>query len=714
MQSFTFSPLKKIAQLSVLALATSLAACGGGGGGSGSESRNAGNTATPNNPGANLPIQTVQGTVNKGVVRNGLVSVYAVNNGKRGQLLTTTSTNQHGQFSASFASHSIPVLIEVTAASGSAPTLMACDAGNGCGGFTSHFELDANGNGQINFGENFPVSSDFRLTTALPSTHLGTQTSISPLTHLAAQYAASLPQGLGDTSINVAMSLVQNLFALHGNLLDLKAVDITNPAAVVSASTSELRYALVSGAIMGLTDSTHFNATLSELTTAFLQNDGRLTNRSEDSTVIAYLDLVEQAQATADTLELEDFSVEFAALVNQLQSADADSLTGFQGTPSQDLAGLGKAKQFVADLAQWQDYLGLAPNQQPFMPVIETLGTSTGTDMATMLQALAIAGQYGPIVALPDLALDAACDSLGTLASIACRIMVGNKSLEQICQSAGSLTINGRSLCEVLNDLTLPLGKGLRGHFALYDGVVRIYGTLNGADVDLTFTRSNHSNNKYGFIVAGTMNTDSGALNIDSGKVTLAFEEALNVRNLKLPATAVGDIDVRYVQGPTDASAGMHFGGKLNLDMDLRALRNNGPAQMKLVAVGQFASAVHAFNGSIIIEGGTKSNVTAKLVADLPGFSGAELTLVAAPDQLANGQAGSLRLNWDGKQLDILGLADSLRINNQDGMFMHLDLDAEDASKAGSLLLNGAQFGTVDTSGADLLFHFTDSEEIDL
>src|SRR5690606_18617864 len=210
---------KKAPQLIVIPVISALAACGGGGGSSSSES----SSQSPSQPSA---IQ-LSGTVNKGIVRNGLVSVYSIEAGQTGSLLATTSTNSNGQFQVRVTGYEGPVYIEVTAATSGTPSTMVFDVAAGCGTFAAGSNYDSNNNQVIDFGESFELASDFSLTAALPSSALGSQVAVTTLTHLATQFATQFPQGINDISISVALSKVQNLFGIDANLLNLNAVDIT-------------------------------------------------------------------------------------------------------------------------------------------------------------------------------------------------------------------------------------------------------------------------------------------------------------------------------------------------------------------------------------------------------------------------------------------------------------------------------------------------------
>lgn len=715
--SVTFS--KFLPHLVVSSAISLLAACGGGGG-----------SAAPTNTPQEVRSSTVSGTVTKGVISNGQVSVYALEEGATGDLLASGRTDDSGHFSITISGHQGPVYIEVTAATSGNPTLMICDVAAGCGDFSGASNHDSNDNGTIDFGERFQVPSSFLLSSALPSASVASNTSISTLTHLAAQLAAQFPQGINDLSIATAMSQVQNLFGIDGSLTSLRSIDLTNTSAVASASNAELRYALLSSALLGLTNDVAFQDTLDSFTTAFQINNGQLLQTDASSSTISYQDLVEQAKATAQRLNLTSFVAQFQQLQDTLAQAGEGDLTDSEASPTAGGATAEKIDAFMADLALWQGQLSLNPQAASFADMVNAMGVSTGADLSKMLQAVAIAGQFGPIVALPEMALGAACDSLGNyFARLSCRMLIAGKSLESICEGALNLYIGNRSLCEFLNDLDIPLGNGVRGHFALYDGVARIYGDVEDTTVDITFTRTTRTSSRYGFSVTGSVETAVGVLAINSGNFQMVFEGGLNIKDLKLPEQASGTVDVSYQQIASESNLdSMSFDGSVTLALDLSNVRESDADSesaysgldqigIEMTAEGEFAAASGAsFNGSLGISGGLDSNVQMQFETDLPDFSDrAVIVLSASPDNLANGLADSISISWAGKQYDILnfiGESNGIRITNQDGVIMDLDLSVEDGVNAGYILLNGTRYGSVSPLNGSLVFTLSDGSEV--
>ena len=706
-----------VSLLSVMALSAGLTACGGGGSSST-------NVSAPTSPASQ--ITTLNGMVNKGVVRNGLVSVYSLKDGAVDTLLGTTYTDQSGHYSLNITNYDGPVYIQVSPSTNGKPTLMVCDAAAGCGTYSSASSYDTNNNGTIDFGETFEVPANFELTSALPSASLSSSATISTLTHLATQLAAQYPQGLNDISIAVAMSQVQNLFGLDSSPATLKTVDLTNTTAVSGATDAQLRYSLLASSLMGTTNDAALGDTINALTTQFESDNGQLVQRDNDPTVPSFLDLVDQALATAQKLNLSSQISTLQQTQTTLASAQVNSLTSAQASPGAGGEASTKIQTFIADLQLWQGYLSLDPTQTSFAQMVSTMGVSTGADLSHMLQAVAIAGQYGPIVALPNLALGAACDSLGNaLAQLTCHILIAGKSLQDICEGSLNLVIFNRSLCDILNDLTVPLGANLYGHFALYDGVARIYGTLDNADVDLTFTASSHTSSRYGFDVTGTVKTDQAELTINSGNVSAVFDGGLDIRNLKLPTQASGNLDVSYQQYVTDTNPdSMSFDGTVAISLDLSNVRSSSgsysgldQAGVNLTANGSFQSAQGGnFTGSIGINGGLNSNVVLQFTTDLPDYSSqAQITLTSSPAHLSTGVIDDIRIAWDGKQYDIMnftGTSNDIRITNQDGIIMDLDTSVQDGSTAGYILLNGVRYGTVTPLNGSLQATLADGSQV--
>lgn len=698
-------------------LALGLAACGGG-------SSSPSNTVSATAP---LPVtSSIQGTVVKGVVKNAIVSAFRLEAGQVGNLLTSTTTNTLGQYQLTISDYSGPVYIEVTKKDDS--TLMVCDAASGCGTYAGVSELDTNQNTLIDFGESFPVPTDFVLTAALPTASNTTNAGVSTLTHMAAQLAMSYPQGINDISISVAQSQLEDLFQIN-NMESTRLINLADSDAVQNATANELRYAVLSGSLLGLTNDAAFAQVLEQLIQQFQANQGQLITQDSGSSIPTLLDLTEEAKRTADLLSLTALSNALAQEAGSLLTADSGSLTNAQPSPTAGGSNAAIIAAFMDDLLLWQGDLSLSTESTSFSHIVSAIGVSTGADLAQMLKAVSIAGQFGPVVALPDAALSAVCDSLGNyLAVLSCRILISGKSLEEICNGTLNLVIFGKSLCDFLNDLTLPLGNGLTGHFALYDGVARIYGTTEDVDIDITFTAIGRRSSTYGFSIAGTAESESGVLTINDGTFQLEFEGGLDIRNLKLPETATGTLQVDYEQFAEAVDAPTSFSGSLSIALDLsgvteaseeseQAYAGLDTIALNMTADGAFESFYgDQFEGSIALNGGIDSDIVLQFETDLPDYSDrATITITSTPILLAQGKVEDIQMSWGGKSYHIMYFHapyHGIRITNQDGVIMDLDLNAEDGSTAGYLMLNGTSYGSVKPLNGSLEFTLSSGEEL--
>ena len=698
--------------------ALGITACGGGGGSSDSDNSSA-------TPGATTTTSTIQGLVVKGVVQHALVSAYKLSGGQVGELLATTQTNQHGQYSVTLTDYEGPLYIAVTPLGDE--TLMTCDSASGCGDYYGVSELDSNQNTLIDFGELFPIPNDFILTTALPSTST-TNASVSTLTHLATQLALTYPQGINDVSIAVAQSQLEDLFGI-ASLVDTALIDLTDPTAVTNATADETRYSLLSSALLGVTNDIAFAQVLDSLVQQLQTSSGQLITHSAADDTPTLMDLVQQALQTAQLLELDSQETILNQEMTALLNSEAGSLTSAQPSPTAGGDSALIIDRFISDMTLWRDTLSLSPDLGSFSQTVTAIGVSTGPDLANIMKAISVAGQFGPVVALPDAALGAACDSLGNyFARLTCRVLISGKSLEEICNGTINLVLFNRSLCDVLNDLTLPLGNGLVGHFALYDGVARIYGTTEGVDVDITFTALSNQRSTYGFNIAGTAESEMGMLEIMDGNFALTFNGGLDIRNLKLPETASGSLTVDYEQFSSATNINpTTFIGNLELSLDLSGVQQLDEEEtlyagldsidIAMTADGEFESLYgDRFEGAISLNGGLDSEVILQFESDLPDYSDrAMITIISTPEQLAQGLINDIEMAWGGKRYDIMYFFEpyfGVRITNQDGVIMDLDLSVEDQETAGSLLLNGTSYGEISPLNGSLLFTLSNGQEI--
>jgi hypothetical protein len=185
-----------------------LAACGGGGGSS--------VTFTPAPPPASKTI--VSGIATKGpFLKDSVVNVYAVTNGVKGALITSTKTSDdNGTYSADLGSYTGPVIVEV---SGS-------------------YQDEATGN-TVTVGAGAPIRA------ALGNAQGTVTLPVTPLTELAVQKATSL----APAAITAANTLVSGLFKV--DIVGTMPVAPT-AAAVSGASQAQKDYTLALAAVSQL------------------------------------------------------------------------------------------------------------------------------------------------------------------------------------------------------------------------------------------------------------------------------------------------------------------------------------------------------------------------------------------------------------------------------------------------------------------------------
>lgn len=175
--------LARLLPWSGLFLAVLLSACGGDNASESAPASDANPTESANSP------TEVTGRAAKGILRSARVDAYALENGQH-RHLDGTVTNDSGDFSLELSGLNQPVLLEVTPA-GDGSTRMVCDAVDGCG--------------STDFGGAVALSGDFRLTALVAPDELDQgAVAITPLTHMAAEWARSLPRELNAEMMKMA------------------------------------------------------------------------------------------------------------------------------------------------------------------------------------------------------------------------------------------------------------------------------------------------------------------------------------------------------------------------------------------------------------------------------------------------------------------------------------------------------------------------------
>lgn len=261
----------------------------------------------------------VSGTALKGLVKNGMVTIYGVdeNGVKDAALASGVTSSLDGTYSLQVTNYNGPVIVEVTGyepMEPGFPSLMVCDIPDpdGCGN-------------SVGFGDDYELGAGFELQSVVPALDSASVVAnITPLTHMAAAYAQEQPGGLSRSSVQIANSQVANLFGLSiGNILSLPIVDVTKPAQVANFAANStpqmreaaLRASMISSAILSarLKDGAGIETASSSFANTFKTNNGQI--------------LQSQSGGGTTTTTLSEILSEMSTLVAGVK----DSLTGIDG-----------------------------------------------------------------------------------------------------------------------------------------------------------------------------------------------------------------------------------------------------------------------------------------------------------------------------------------------------------------------------------------------
>lgn len=284
--------------LLALALPFALAAC--------SDDNDAPAAAGPVTPPAQT---TLTGSVVKGATANAIVTIIAAD----GSLLATTESSDMGAYSVTLPpGYTGAVRIVATAKDHTAAyipaterTQMRCDAPSGC--------TDAH-DSAIAFGQWFEVPLDFELSAVAWVNGWGIHlANVTPLSTLAAEWAAVFPQGLDADSVNTANSTVAAMFGLALTDLEEDTSDIADPLWLQMASPQQVQLALL-------------YATFAEINTQFGMPTQQVLQMLVDT-------FVGQGGSLVQVGEFQEPSVAFLAELSR-QLLDSATLAGVIDMPA--------------------------------------------------------------------------------------------------------------------------------------------------------------------------------------------------------------------------------------------------------------------------------------------------------------------------------------------------------------------------------------------
>lgn len=391
-------PFAKSCLVSAVAVAM-LAGCGGGGGGG-----KKGDSAAQQQP------VTVSGAAAKGIIKNGVVTIYGVNaNGQRGAELAQGRTSEtDGTYSLTVSGYRGPVIVEITAlevGEEGYPSVMVCDIPG-----TNSCHDDAEDANDIGFGEDYELLPGFKLKAVVPDVSSGQNvtTNVTALTDMAARLAEDV--GIRRDSVHMANSKVRALFELAPNadITTLPVVDVTKNESLAGAEKDALKAALLSASVLAAAkkDGHSIETAHAELSANFVGNNGQLMKKddTDTQTTLAEIlgeidgllteidslegDLPDELQSIIGTIETDLGAIQYDA-----DRAEPGSLT--ETEPDEDLLGDGfqKAKALVKDLRDLSTAAsleGIRDGSTIFARNLETASDVISADAGRAVEALSL------------------------------------------------------------------------------------------------------------------------------------------------------------------------------------------------------------------------------------------------------------------------------------------------------------------------------------
>lgn len=275
--------------LAVMLSCLLFAGCGGGGSSSGGDSE--GNGAGGGNGGSFST--DIEGTVAKGIVKNGQVSLYAIDDRSMGNALATASTDDKGHYALNYTGdYQGSAFVRLSVNSGGQPTLMTCDIKPDCGA-------------GISFGQDFELEKEFDLFAVVAALGGGPlNINITALTDLAASYVIDKRETSAE-QVNAANARVAELFGLTDSILIIPAIDISKADALTSASNISAKNALFSAAILGaLQENTEIALyeKLRRLRQFYIKKNGDFPVGDESVDAVSIFEIIDIAEDLAEQL----------------------------------------------------------------------------------------------------------------------------------------------------------------------------------------------------------------------------------------------------------------------------------------------------------------------------------------------------------------------------------------------------------------------------
>ena len=336
--------------ISALLLAFLLSSCG-----SSSVSENEDGIPQDNSEPTSKPEQmlnTVVGTAIAGVIKNGIVKIYGLDNDAQSTfVLADGKTDADGKYSLTVNDYMGPLVVEITADSS---TSMVCDLIDGCG--------------DALFGQDVPLTDSFVMkaaASALDAKQVLT-VNVSSLTHLAASLAGSEDLFNADL-VRDANSQVSALFNITADLTALDNFAITDfdameRSGLQAKEAAILNSALLSAAFKDAQEEASIGEVMSALAAEFTLNKGQFFfNGAEDSLSVSMVEIYEEASVILNDpkfseLDMGTFKSAVALKLNQAKSAETDAKTNAIPSKPEDRV----AAQAARDMVQAIRYFALS------------------------------------------------------------------------------------------------------------------------------------------------------------------------------------------------------------------------------------------------------------------------------------------------------------------------------------------------------------------
>ncbi len=389
---------KTFLQATAIALVTSvgLSACSSGNGSSGSSTPPP-MTVTPPTPAPSGTVFGLTGTVSKGLILNGQVTVTDASNAAT-TLATGRTSADDGTYSVN-----IPATAEFTGpfvkvtVTGGGGAQMVCDSGDGC--LTSTGE-------SVAFGESFAIGETVSLSAIVPTPPASAtqNVNLTIFSDLAASLVEAGAGGVSDTAVQNADAQVSDIFGLTtGTLSNISPLNLNEAATV--GSQDDLKAAALSGGVLAAAfeNGSDIGAALTKLRADFATNEGQLVVNEavDDPALISLEDILGGAVNTGSSalVSSEEFSRVKAELLGAaiVSSGEASgALTEGQSTPANTDSALDQAKAFISDLQLVIEALESDANEDSFVAFadrVETAGRLLEDDAESALEAALKAGQ---------------------------------------------------------------------------------------------------------------------------------------------------------------------------------------------------------------------------------------------------------------------------------------------------------------------------------